>query len=80
MQQSQKTRAGFSIAAYTREWSAVVQDFVRKQLGEITVPDADNQPPAAGLRQTTARAASKRVLANTDLRNAWSKKLSYTSV
>lgn len=69
---------GFSIAQYTREWSAVVHDFVRKQLAEITVPTPDHAPPAAGLRQTSARAASKRVLADSELREAWSKKLSYT--
>ena len=74
VQASQKSRAGFSVAQYTYDWSVVVQDFVKKQLAEMVVPD---MTPSSTIG-STVRSRSKRVLADSGLRLTWTAKFSYT--
>ncbi|KAI5475649.1 Mediator complex, subunit Med12 [Pseudohyphozyma bogoriensis] len=71
--------AGVSVAQYTREWSGVVQEYVRKQLAEIALPDA---PPslAASLSASTSssKPLAKNVLSDAELRSNWSTRFGYT--
>ncbi|KAK4705575.1 protein SPA2, partial [Phenoliferia sp. Uapishka_3] len=87
--QASRTRPGFSIAHYTREWSAVVHEFVRKQLAEIACPDRTSATAAASTEHRSSLSASlssvaagkvpmRRVLADHDLRQAWTSRFSYT--
>ncbi|KAL8280716.1 hypothetical protein RQP46_007039 [Phenoliferia psychrophenolica] len=88
--QAAKSRAGFSIANYTREWSAIVHEFVRKQLAEIAYPDgavAALAPPpeprslassASSSSVAAGKAPARRILADNDLRQAWTARFSYT--
>ncbi|KDE04123.1 hypothetical protein MVLG_05415 [Microbotryum lychnidis-dioicae p1A1 Lamole] len=75
-----------AVASYTLEWTLIVQEFVRKQLAEITTDEA----PAASLTSPTtvthplrtslsAKAQAKQpVMLDTNLRNVWTTKFSYT--
>lgn len=67
------------MTTYTKEWSAVVLEFVRKQLGEIVVPAGETAATASRTKPAlSAKAQGKTVLADPEQRNAWTKRYSYT--
>ncbi|KAM0749703.1 hypothetical protein T439DRAFT_381275 [Meredithblackwellia eburnea MCA 4105] len=84
--QASRSRPGFSITNYTREWTIIVQEFVRKQLGEISLANGPPQPPSApeprlssSMSSASAfRPPSAKLLVDSELRQAWTARLSYT--
>lgn len=69
-QQSQRSRAGFTIATYTAEWTTTVLDFVKKQLAELVVP--------ASVPSTETILGSSTTLVELGARASWTAKFSFT--
>lgn len=73
LQSSQKSRATFSEAAYTAEWTSIVCDFVKKQLAEITLPPA----PTTSRPGFNIKAKLKPTLSDPEVRAKWTARFSY---
>lgn len=68
-----KSRPGFTVAQYTREWTTVVQEFVRKQLAEIALPEA----ASSFINSVSSRGTGKGVLVDGELRASWTTRFGY---